>query len=295
MKICAGYDIAFECFEEVPMVLMLSVHPSRQPDLLTDHIIRFSPDVNARDYLDKFGNICTRLVVPPGLIEIRNEFMIRDSGLADEVAPDAVQIPLDELPDDALVYLLGSRYCETEKLSETAWKVFGHITDGWQRVQAICDYVHDRVEFGYHHARKDRTAFEGHEERIGVCRDFAHLAIALCRCLNIPARYCTGYLGDIEVPPDPAPMDFSAWFEAFLNGRWYAFDARHNQPRVGRILIARGRDAADVAISTTFGRAHLVRLSVVTQEVTDPTVCSLQPDLIWPQERSETQPALQLG
>jgi transglutaminase-like putative cysteine protease len=295
LKICAGYDIAFECFEEVPMVLMLSVHPSRQPDLLTDHIIRFSPDVNARDYLDRFGNICTRLVVPPGLIEIRNEFMIRDSGLADEVAPDAVQIPLDELPDDALVYLLGSRYCETEKLSETAWKVFGHITGGWQRVQAICDYVHDRVEFGYHHARKDRTAFEGHEERIGVCRDFAHLAIALCRCLNIPARYCTGYLGDIEVPPDPAPMDFSAWFEAFLDGRWYAFDARHNQPRVGRILIARGRDAADVAISTTFGRAHLVRFSVVTQEVTDPTVCSLQPDLIWPQERSETQPALQLG
>lgn len=295
MKICAGYDIAFECFEEVPMVLMLSVHPSRQPDLLTDHIIRFSPDVNARDYLDKFGNICTRLVVPPGLIEIRNEFMIRDSGLADEVAPDAVQISLDELPDDALVYLLGSRYCDTEKLSETAWKVFGHITGGWQRVQAICDYVHDRVEFGYHHARKDRTAFEGHEERTGVCRDFAHLAIALCRCLNIPARYCTGYLGDIEVPPDPAPMDFSAWFEAFLDGRWYAFDARHNQPRIGRILIARGRDAADVAISTTFGRAHLVRFSVVTQEVTDPTVCSLQPDLIRPQERSETQPALQLG
>jgi transglutaminase-like putative cysteine protease len=295
LKICAGYDIAFECFAEVPMVLMLSVHPSRQPDLLTDHIIRFSPDVNARDYFDKFGNICTRLVVPPGLIEIRNEFMIRDSGLADEVAPDAVQIPLDELPDDALVYLLGSRYCDTEKLSETAWKVFGHITGGWQRVQAICDYVHDRVEFGYHHARKDRTAFEGHEERIGVCRDFAHLAIALCRCLNIPARYCTGYLGDIEVPPDPAPMDFSAWFEAFLDGRWYAFDARHNQPRVGRILIARGRDAADVAISTTFGRAHLVRFSVVTQEVTDPTVCSLQPDLIRPQERSETQPALQLG
>jgi transglutaminase-like putative cysteine protease len=274
---------------------MLSVHPSRQPDLLTDHIIRFSPDVNARDYLDKFGNICTRLVVPPGLIEIRNEFMIRDSGLADEVAPDAVQIPLDELPDDALVYLLGSRYCDTEKLSETAWKVFGHITGGWQRVQAICDYVHDRVEFGYHHARKDRTAFEGHEERIGVCRDFAHLAIALCRCLNIPARYCTGYLGDIEVPPDPAPMDFSAWFEAFLDGRWYAFDARHNQPRIGRILIARGRDAADVAISTTFGRAHLVRFSIVTQEVTDPTVCSLQPDLIRPQERSETQPVLQLG
>jgi len=168
-----------------------------------------------------------------------------------------------------------SRYCDIEKLSETAWKVFGHITGGWQRVQAICDYVHDRVEFGYHHARKDRTAFEGHEERTGVCRDFAHLAIALCRCMNVPARYCTGYLGDIGVPPDPAPINFSAWFEAFLDGRWYSFDARHNHPRIGRILMARGRDAADVAISTTFGRTQLVRFSVVTKEVTDPNVCSV--------------------
>ena len=257
------------------MVLMLSVHPSRQPDLLTDHFIRFSPKVSAREYLDTFGNICTRLVAPPGLMEIRNEFIIGDSGLPDEVAPEAVQIPLDEIPDDALICLLGSRYCDTEKLSEHAWQVFGHITGGWQRVQAICDYVHDRVEFGYHHARNDRTAFEGHEERIGVCRDFAHLAIALCRCMNIPARYCTGYLGDIGVPPDPAPINFSAWFEAFLDGRWYSFDARHNQPRIGRILMARGRDAADVAISTTFGHTQLVRFSVVTKEVTDPNVCSV--------------------
>ena len=272
MKIAAGYDIAFECFQEVPMVLMLSVHPSRQTNLLTDHIIRFSPNVNARDYLDKFGNICTRLVAPPGLIEISNEVMIGDSGFPDEVAPDAAQIRIDDLPDDALLYLLGSRYCDTERLSEHAWKVFGHITGGWQRVQAICDYVHHRVAFGYPHARNDRTAFEGHEERIGVCRDFSHLAIALCRCMNIPARYCTGYLGDIGVPPDPAPMDFSAWFEAFLDGRWYTFDARHNRPRIGRILVARGRDAADVAISTTFGRAQLVRFSVVTKEVTDLSV-----------------------
>ena len=275
MKIAAGYDIAFECFQEVPMVLMLSVHPSRQTHLLTDHIIRFSPNVNARDYLDKFGNICTRLVAPPGLIEISNEVMIGDSGLPDEVAPDAAQLRIDDLPDDALIYLLGSRYCDTEKLSKRAWKAFGHITGGWQRVQAICDYVHHRVTFGYPHARNDRTAFEGHQERIGVCRDFAHLAIALCRCMNIPARYCTGYLGDIGVPPDPAPMDFSAWFEAFLDGRWYTFDARHNRPRIGRILMARGRDAADVAISTTFGRAELVRFSVVTKEVTDLRVCSV--------------------
>jgi transglutaminase-like putative cysteine protease len=174
-----------------------------------------------------------------------------------------------DLPDEALPYLLGSRYCDTQKLSDQAWAMFGGITGGWQRVQAICDYVHDRIEFGYHHARCDRTASEGHEERIGVCRDFAHLAVTLCRSINIPARYCTGYLGDIGVPRDPAPMDFSAWFEAFLDGHWYTFDARHNHPRIGRVVIARGRDAADVAISTTFGSATLTRFTVVTEEVVE--------------------------
>jgi len=162
---------------------------------------------------------------------------------------------------------LGSRYCDTQKLSDLAWSMFGGITGGWQRVQAICDYVHDRITFGYHYARNDRTASEGHDERTGVCRDFAHLAVTLCRCMNIPARYCTGYLGDIGVPADPAPMDFSAWFEVFLSGRWYTFDARHNHPRIGRVVIARGRDAADVAISTTFGSARLTRFMVITEEV----------------------------
>jgi transglutaminase-like putative cysteine protease len=271
LKIRAGYDIAFSCVQEVPMVLMLSVHPSRQCDLLTHHVIRFSPEVNARDYRDVFGNICTRLVAPPGLIEIHNEFVIADGGLPDEIASDAAQWHLDALPDDALIYLLGSRYCDTEKLSERAWAMFGNINGGWQRVQAICNYVHDRIQFGYHHARNDRTASEGHEERIGVCRDFAHLAVTLCRCMNIPARYCTGYLGDIGVPRDPAPMDFSAWFEVFLGGKWYTFDARHNHPRIGRIVIARGRDAADVAISTTFGTAQLARFTVMTEEVAEAT------------------------
>jgi len=269
LKIRAGYDIAFDCFQEVPMMLMLSVHPSRRPDLLTEDCVRLSPDIPARDFRDVFGNVCTRLVAPPGLIQIRNEFMIADSGRPDEVAEDAAQWPLDQLPDDVLMYLLGSRYCDTQKLSDLAWWMFGGIDGGWRRVQAICDYVHDRIEFGYHHARNDRTASEGHQERIGVCRDFAHLAVTLCRCMNIPARYCTGYLGDIGVPPDPAPMDFSAWFEVFLGGRWYAFDARHNRPRIGRILVARGRDAADVAISTTFGAARLARFSVITEEVTE--------------------------
>jgi transglutaminase-like putative cysteine protease len=263
----AGYDIAFHCQQETPMVLMLSVHPSRQADLLSEHIVRLSNEVVSRDYVDSFGNVCTRLVAPPGLLEVRNQFLIRDSGLPDEVAPHVRQLAVDELPDDTLRYLMGSRYCDTQKLSELAWSLFGSIEGGWPKVQAICDYVHDHLEFGYPHARCDRTASEGHAERRGVCRDFAHLAVTLCRCMNIPARYCTGYLGDIGVPRDPAPMDFSAWFEAYLGGRWYTFDARHNCPRIGRIVIARGRDAADVAISTGFGFTELVRFSVTTEEV----------------------------
>ena len=267
MIIRAGYDIAFHCQQETPMVLMLSVHPSRQADLLSEHIVRLSNDIASRDYVDSFGNVCTRLVAPPGLLEVRNQFLIRDGGLPDEVAPHARQLAVDELPDDTLRHLMGSRYCDTQKLSERAWSLFGGIEGGWQKVQAICDYVHDHLEFGYPHARCDRTASEGHAERRGVCRDFAHLAVTLCRCMNIPARYCTGYLGDIGVPRDPAPMDFSAWFEAYLGGRWYTFDARHNHPRIGRIVIARGRDAADVAISTGFGFTQLVRFSVITEEV----------------------------
>jgi transglutaminase-like putative cysteine protease len=267
VEIRAGYDIAFRCVQETPMTLALSIEPARERDLLSVHVIRFTPGVAFRNYSDMFGNTCTRIVAPAGLIEIRNEFLISDSGLPDEVAPDARQLDVAELPDDVLVYLLGSRYCDTQKLSDLAWSLFGNVKPGWQRVQAICDYAHQRISFGYHHARCDRTASEGHEERVGVCRDFAHLAVTLCRCMNIPARYCTGYLGDIGVPVDPAPMDFSAWFEVYLDGRWYTFDARHNHPRIGRIVMARGRDAADVAISTTFGVAELVRFAVITEEV----------------------------
>ena len=258
------------------MLLLLSIHPSRQQDLLTDHKIRFSPSVQARHFRDAFGNVSTRLVAPPGLLEIRNEFIITDSGLPDATNPRAEQWSVGDLPDEALPYLLGSRYCDTQKLSDHAWALFGGVGTGWQRVQAICDYVHDHIEFGYHHARCDRTASEGHLEQVGVCRDFAHLAVALCRCMNIPARYCTGYLGDIGVPRDPAPMDFSAWFEAFLDGRWYTFDARHNHPRIGRIVIARGRDAADVAISTTFGAAALARFNVITDEIVEDNMRSSQ-------------------
>jgi transglutaminase-like putative cysteine protease len=211
-------------------------------------------------------------VAPAGELEISTDALIADSGLPDAVEPGARQYEIAELPHDTLVFLLGSRYCETERVMDVAWSLFGKTLPGWPRVQAICDFVHSHVSFGYHHARATRTAAEVLAERRGVCRDFAHLAIALCRCMNIPARYCTGYLGDIGVPPEPEPMDFSAWFEVYLGGRWHAFDARHNTPRIGRIVMARGRDAADVAFSTTFGANVLKRFIVRTDEVASPSV-----------------------
>ena len=269
MRIRAGYDIAFQCPNAVPMVLMLTTHPSRDGDIIGDQSMQFSSGVSARDFFDPYGNICTRLVAPAGLLEVRSEFIVEDSGLPDETHLAAKQCDINTLPGEVLPFLLASRYCDTEKLSNLAWSLFGGILGGWQRAQAICDYAHSRIEFGYHHARGDRTASEGHEERRGVCRDFAHLAVTLSRCMNIPARYCTGYLGDIGVPLDPAPMDFSAWYEVFLGGRWFTLDARHNHPRIGRIVIARGRDAADVAISTAFGPAQLVRFNVITDEISD--------------------------
>jgi transglutaminase-like putative cysteine protease len=206
--------------------------------------------------------------MPAGRTTFSTDFLINDSGLEDRAAPDAEQQAVEDLPDEVILFLLGSRYCETDKLSDLAWSLFGSGPSGWGRVQAIVTYVHERITFGYPQARATRTALDAHEEQVGVCRDFAHLAVALCRCMNIPARYCTGYLGDIGVPPVPGPMDFSAWFEVFLGGAWHTFDARHNRPRIGRILMAYGRDAADVAIATSFGSARLARFEVVTDEVT---------------------------
>jgi transglutaminase-like putative cysteine protease len=253
------------------MVLMLTTHPTRDGDIIGDQTMQFSPGVKSRDFFDPFGNICTRLVAPAGLLEVRSQFIVEDSGLPDEVCPNAGQWAVGDLPDDVLPFLLPSRYCDTEKLSNVAWSLFGGIQPGWQRAQAISDYVHNRIEFGYQYARADRTASEGHEEHRGVCRDYAHLAVTLSRCMNIPARYCTGYLGDIGVPVDPNPMDFSGWYEVFLDGRWFTMDARHNHPRIGRIVIAKGRDAADVAISTAFGTAQLVRFNAITEEIKDVT------------------------
>lgn len=267
MLIRAGYQIAIECSAETPLMALLSVHPSRQADLRSPAVISSSGSQPLTASIDEFGNLRTRTVAPAGTLNLNTDFLIEDSGLPDEVAPWAEEVPVSQLPDEAVSFLLGSRYCETDRLSQIAWSLFGNTPRGWSRVQAIVDFVHRHLTFGYQFARATRTALEGYNERVGVCRDFAHLAIALCRCMNIPARYATGYLGDIGVPAVPAPMDFSAWFEAYLGGRWYTFDARHNTPRVGRILVARGRDAADCAITTTFGESKLVQFDIVTDEV----------------------------
>jgi transglutaminase-like putative cysteine protease len=267
MKIRAGYEISYECPQPTPMILMLSVHPSRIPDLVTPDQPHFKPAIASNPYLDGFGNTCHVIHAPAGRLTLTADFLINDSGAPDDVAPDAEQHSLEKLPVETLVYLLGSRYCETDRFINIAWKTFGTVKKGWPLVQTICDYVNDRLVFGYQHASPTKTAWDAHAEKRGVCRDFAHLAITLCRCMNIPARYCTGYLGDIGVPPDPSPMDFSAWFEVYLGGRWYTFDARHNTPRIGRILMARGRDATDVAIVTSFGPCNLAGFSVVTDEV----------------------------
>jgi transglutaminase-like putative cysteine protease len=246
---------------------LLSIHPFRAQDLRTPAIIVSNGRSPLTASIDEFGNVRTRTVAPAGILKLATNFVIQDSGLPDQTAPWADEVPVAQLPDDAVTFLLGSRYCETDRLSELAWSLFGNSPRGYHRVQAIVDHVHRHLTFGYQFARSTRTAFEAHQERVGVCRDFAHLSIALCRCMNIPARYATGYLGDIGVPPVPAPMDFSAWFEAYIGGRWFTFDARHNVPRVGRILMARGRDAADCAITTTFGASKLVEFKIVTEEV----------------------------
>ena len=266
MQIRVGYSIVYECLRPTPMVLLLSIHPSRLGDLVGAHRIVFDPPIGARDYRDVYGNTCTRILAPAGRITVSTDLLVEDPGTPDVVQPDAEQIAIEKLPDEVLVYLLGSRYCDTDHLATRAWSLFGDGPPGWGRVQAVCDYVHERLSFGYQHASATRTAWEGFRERRGVCRDFAHLAITLCRCMNLPARYCTGYLGDIGVPPVPEPMDFSAWFEVYLGGRWYTFDARHNTPRIGRVLMARGRDATDVALSTSFGHTRLASFAVHSEE-----------------------------
>jgi len=249
------------------MILLLNIHFTRVSDLVIADQIIASPATPITAYRDGFGNWCSRIVAPPGDFRISTDALINDSGLPNAADSSAAQHAVEDLPAETLVFLLGSRYCETDRLSETAWALFGQTPPGWPRVKAICDFVHGHLTFGYQHARVTKTALEAFNERRGVCRDYTHLAITLCRCMNIPARYCTGYLGDIGVPASPEPMDFSAWFEAYLGGRWHIFDPRNNIPRVGYVLIAQGRDAADVPISNTFGPNVLKSFKVWTDEV----------------------------
>lgn len=267
MLIRLGYDISFDVPAEVPIVALLHVHPSRAADLREPDELRLEPNVKIDTYTDSFGNVCSRFVAPQGSIRLFNSTLIEDSGEPDAQNPSARQVPVGELPIETLRYLLASRYCELDLLSNTAHELFGEAAPGWERVKAICDWVHRKVTFGYNFARGTKTALDVYTERLGVCRDFQHLAITFCRCLNIPARYVTGYLGDIGIPPAPYPMDFSAWFEAYLEDRWWTFDARHNVPRQGRVVMAVGRDAADVAITTSFGAAKLTNFTVVSDEV----------------------------
>ena len=262
-----GFEMAYDCPAPTPMILALNIHHSRAADLVQPDILVTNPPVTVTAYHDLFGNWCSRIVAPAGQFTLSTTALVHDSGTNDPYAPDAQQVPVELLPESTLVYLLGSRYCETDQLSNVAWQLFGHGATGWARVQAICDFVHRHITFGYQHARRTRTAWEAYNEGQGVCRDYAHLAITFCRCMNIPARYCTGYLGDIRIPAVPAPMDFAGWFEAFLGDRWYTFDARNNTPRIGRVLMARGRDACDVALASTFGPNTLQRLTVWADEV----------------------------
>ena len=265
MKLRVGYELAFDCCQPTPMMLMLNIHSSRLGDVLIPDVLRTNPFVPVWQYHDSFGNLCSRIVAPPGRIVLSTDALL-NVPCEHETMPFADwQHPVEELPDDTLMFLLGSRYCETDLLSNTAWQMFGHIQGGRNKVQAICDYAHSHLTFDYGNARPTRTAWQAYQERSGVCRDFAHLAITLCRALNIPSRYCTGYISDVGLPPTDAPMDFCAWFEAYIGGSWQTFDPRNNAPRTGRVLMARGRDAADIAISNNFGPTTLAKFRVVCE------------------------------
>lgn len=267
MKIRFGFDITITLPAPTALVMMLHTRPELADRLVEPEVLRVTPPVTLDEHIDGFGNRCTRLLGPAGPVRFQLEAVARDTGRLDPFHPAARQVPVEQLPAEVLQFLLPSRYCEVEELGMFAWQTFGAGPTGWGRVQAVCDWVHRHLRFGYEHARATRTAFDGFREGVGVCRDFTHLAITLCRCLNVPARYATGYLGDIGVPPVPDPMDFSAWFEVYLDGAWHTFDARHNQRRIGRLVMAYGRDAADVAITTTFGPHQLTNFTVVTDEI----------------------------
>jgi transglutaminase-like putative cysteine protease len=273
MLIRYGFELGFSFAQPTMMMCLLNEHPERSQHIRYQTKLLTNPSIPIFQFTDSFGNQVRKLMSPMGDLSLFYDAILEDDGRADPVAPEAQEVPLEDVPNEYLVYLLGSRYCETDRLGEMAWAQFGSTPRGWQRVQAICDFVNGHLTFGYQFARATRTAYEAYQERVGVCRDFAHLAVALCRCMNIPARYANGFLGDIGVPADPAPMDYNAWFEAYLDGQWYTFDARHNIPRIGRITVARGRDATDISLANSFGPHVLNQFKVWTEEVSE--------DLLW--------------
>lgn len=262
MRLRLGCQLTYQLPAPTPMILLLNVHYSRASDIEQPDLLTTFPAVPVESYRDGFGNWCNRLLAPAGRFTVATNGVVRDNGQSDPSNPAAEQQPVEALPSDVLSYLLPSRYCETDLLSEFAWKKFGAGPTGWGRVQAVCDFVHNHIQFGYAKARATRTAAEAMNERVGVCRDFTHLAVTLCRCLNIPARYCTGYISDIGQPPPYEAMDFAAWMEVYLGGRWWVFDPRNNDTRYGRVLIARGLDAADVPLTHSFGTHQLVEFKV---------------------------------
>jgi len=259
MHIRFGYTIAYEFSAPTDVLLLLRLRPELSRRLVTSEEIRIAGQTSrSEEFIDAFGNRATRLTASSGLLELSCDATIRDEGLPAPVVAHAREHPVSALPTTVLPFLLPSRYCEVDLLGNLAWSLFGNTPPGWSRVQAVCDWVHQHLRFDYGLARATRTATQAYQDRTGVCRDFTHLAIALCRCLNLPARYATGYLGDIGVPADPNPMDFSAWMEVYLENEWHTFDVRHNARRIGHLVIAHGRDAADVAFTTTFG-PHILR------------------------------------
>lgn len=267
MLIRIGYDLEFQVPAHTPMLLMLYVHSSQAISLLQPDRVHVEPDTPSKEFTDAHGNRCAWMVAPPGKVRFWNTTLIEVSGTPDPCCANAPQSPVETLLPEVLPFLLGSRYCEVDKLTDVAWSLFGQTQPGWWRVQAVCDWVHANVRFGYQFANPFKSAWDTFRERTGVCRDLNHLALTFCRCLGIPARYVTGYLGDIGVPVSPSPMDFSGWFEAYLGGQWHTFDARHNQPRIGRVVMARGRDAVDVAMTTSFGPTKLEKFVIYTYEV----------------------------
>ncbi|MDO8885238.1 transglutaminase family protein [Pseudotabrizicola sp.] len=269
MLIRYGYDFTLYCARETPVVTMVSARTERAGDMLCPEVHTRFPDVEEEIYTDSFGNICRRFNAPSGVIRLHGVGYMRDSGLLDPVTPDAPEHDVSDLPDEALMYLLSSRYCEVDRMSQLAWDLFGNTAPGWGRVQAICDYVHGHIRFNYQDARNTRSAFDAWQEGRGVCRDFAHLAITLCRCMNIPARYVNGQLGDFGIPYTADPMDYAAWMEVYLGGAWHTFDPRNNKRRIGRIVIAYGRDAVDVPMITSFGPHLLQSFTVITDEVSE--------------------------